>query len=310
MNPEELLERTLTALKGAMTPGDMGSSILNPEKADRFIRIVGERTPMLMEARRLPMNSNKRDIDRVGFTGRILDAPSVYESDDTNDKKVSTYTNQLEATEVMAAAGLKDATIEEVIEKENFTDTLIDLIGGQVSRDLQNWFLNADKDGGGGAFFQLIDGWLELAANQVTGVASADFDPTDVEAMFEACMLAVPEKYLEDPERWRFYVRWAVAHDLRKKYRARGTDLGDAAQTRNIPLTFEGVPVVVVPHMPADGCLFAPPDNLVYGIYRDVRIEPDRIPRKRQTDFIVTLRGDAHYEDENAAAVATGYTGP
>jgi hypothetical protein len=42
---------------------------------------------------------------------------------------------------------------------------------------------------------------------------------------------------------------------------------------------------------------------MVYGLYRDIRIEPDRQPKKRQTDFVLSLRADCHFEDENAVAV-------
>ena len=45
--------------------------------------------------------------------------------------------------------------------------------------------------------------------------------------------------------------------------------------------------------------------NLILGISRDVRIEADRLPRKRATDWVVTMRLDPQIEEADAAAILT-----
>ena len=107
----------------------------------------------------------------------------------------------------------------------------------------------------------------------------------------------------------KFWTSWKAENDYREVLRARGTDLGDAAQTTGSPLAYKGIPVIPVFNMPAGDTLLAHDDNLVYGIRRDIRLEPDRLPRSGRTDFVVTFRTDANYEDENGAVHATGYVG-
>lgn len=303
LTTKDLIAKIDAAMK-AITTTDLGSSVLRPEKADRFIRTVSEATPVLQAARRLTMNAPTRDIDRVAFTSRIL-GPATEGTDLTNESKPTFAMNQLVAVEAGGVVGLTDNTLEDNLEREDFEDTLLDLIAERSGVDLEELFIQGDT-ASADPYLQLTDGWLKLAANQL---ADTDFDATDVEAMFNAMLLAVPKKYFRDPSQWRFYVPWNIADDYREKLKARGTALGDEMYTTARSLAYKGVPVEVVPNMPAGNALLVPPVNLVYGIYRQIRIEPDRVAKARKTDFVVTLRADCHYEDENAAVRAQGYTG-
>lgn len=302
MGNKEILAKIDAAIK-QITVTDLGSSVLTPEKADRFIRVVEGSTPILNEARRYTMTSYERDIDRTGFGARILHVP-----DDGAAYSDPTFaTNKLSVVEVMATIGIKDDALEDNIEKENFENTLIDMIADRAGIDMEELFLKGDT-ASADTYLALTDGWLKLAANQLDG-AAADFDPTKVEDMFQALFDAVPKKYIRDRNQWRIYCSYKIEDDYRDVLRSRGTGLGDTAQTTGQRLYFKGFPVVPVGNMPDGKALLAHPDNLVYGVYRDIRIEPDRMPKLRQTDFVVTMRIDANYEDENAAAAAVGYTG-
>ena len=50
--------------------------------------------------------------------------------------------------------------------------------------------------------------------------------------------------------------------------------------------------------------LLSHPNNMAWGVFHEVTIEPDRVPKDRRTDFVMTLEGDAGYEDENGAVAA------
>jgi len=304
LTAKDLIAKIDAAMK-AITVPDLGSSILLPEKADRFIRVASEATPILQSARRLTMNAPTRDIDRVAFTSRIL-GPATENVDLTNETKPTFAMNQLVAVEVGGIVGVTDNTLEDNIERQNFENTLLDMIAERAGLDLEELFIRGDT-GSSDPYLKLTDGWLKLAGNQLA--ADSDFDGTNVESMFDAMLEAVPKKYFRDPGQWRFYVPWNVADDYRDKLRARNTSLGDEAQTTARPLAYKGVPVEIAPNIPEGNALLVAPVNLVYGVYRQIRIEPDRVAKARRTDFVVTLRADCHYEDENAAVRAQGYTG-
>ncbi|MED4830729.1 phage major capsid protein [Geobacillus stearothermophilus] len=304
MTNDMLLGKLENVLK-AITTTDLGASRLAPAKQQLFVRTVSQATRILDEARRIDMTSHTHDIDRIAFGSRILQAATEGEAP-TGEAKPEFSTNKLESVEVIGVSGITDSTLEDNIEREGFEDTLIQLIAERVGVDLEELFLNGDK-ASSDPFLAKTDGWLKKAANLVQG--TTDFDPTNVEAMFDAMIHAVPKKYLRDRSQWRFYVHWDIEDAYRDILRARGTGLGDTAQTTATQLAYKGIPVVDSANMPAGTALLVNPANLVYGIYRDIRIEPDRQPKARRTDFVTTLRVDCNFEDENAAVVAQGYTG-
>jgi hypothetical protein len=43
--------------------------------------------------------------------------------------------------------------------------------------------------------------------------------------------------------------------------------------------------------------------NLIWGIHRDIKIEPQRWARKRATDYVLSLRGDIKIENGDAIAI-------
>lgn len=304
MNPnQDLLARVQSALK-AITTGDLGSSKLVPTKQRMFVRTVSKATRVLDEARRIDMTSHTHDIDRVGFASRIL-MPATEDVEPEGESKPDFDTNTLESKEVIGVAGITDSTLEDNIERENFEDTLIQLIANRVGIDLEELFLNGDRDSTD-PYLRITDGWLKKSANLIQ---ETDFDPTNVEDMFNKMIHAVPKKYLRNRSEWKFYVHWDIEDAYRDVLRERGTGLGDTAQTTANTLAFKGIQVLDNSNMPKGTALLVPPSNLVYGIYRDIRIEPDRIAKKRRTDFVTTLRVDCHYEDENASVVAKGFTG-
>ena len=305
------IEQMVEAVVKRITTTTLGETALHPEKAAQLVRELEFSTPMLGPTRRMDMNSDKRDIDRVGFAARMMNvAPAEGEPIATETTPVFT-SNELSVVKAVGVVELTDESLEDNIERENFEDTLISMIGAQAGVDLEELYLLGDT-GSGDPYLALTDGWNTLAGTQLTGVASADFDPTDVESMFEAMLVDLITNnrvFLRLRSQMKFWTSWKAENDYREVLRARGTDLGDSAQTQNRPLAYKGIPVIPVFNQLVGDTLMAHDDNLVYGIRRDIRLEPDRLPRSGRTDFVVTFRTDAHYEDENGAVHATGYTG-
>jgi len=142
------------------------------------------------------------------------------------------------------------------------------------------------------------------------------YSATWIEDMFNAMLAALPKQYLQNPADWRFYVPWEVYDGYRDVLRARNTALGDTAQTGNAPLFYKGIPVVYTPMLERSAAynssagtwgsvaLLSNPDNMVWGVFHQVTIEPSRVAVARRTDFVLTVEADCNYEDENAAVAA------
>jgi len=297
-NLDQMIQKAMKAL----TVPDLGSSRLEPAQAAEFVRIVEKESVLLGAARRLDLQRDRRNIDRTGFAGRLLQEPADEGEDFTDRKDPSFYTNELVAQKARGAVRISDEALAENIEQEAFEDTLLDMIAERASIDLEELLLAGGTDSDD-AFLELVDGWLVEAGNSLD---AEDFDESDIEDVFDTMLLAVDDKYLRDLTDWRFWCTWAHANAYRDTLRARETALGDTAQTGAEPLFFKGIRVQPVPVMPEGRALFGHVDNTVYGIRTDVEIEPERRASYDAWDFHVRVRADAHYEDENAAVAADG----
>jgi len=318
----------LSQIEGAMktiTVTDLGQSVLQPEKFERFVRAMQAKTAILPEARFIEMQSQIVDIDRVGFVGRILvsgtDAAGAHKTLAENEfAKPQFDTNKLTARELQAVVGLRDTAARRNIEKEAFEDTLVDLMGEAAGRDLEEWAILADTDiaTDDDLYLSLTDGWAKLAENAVYGVgASKDFNPageTYPEDMFDAMIGALPKQYLQTRSEWRLYVSFSVEDAYKNLLKARGTALGDLALTKGESIPYKGIPVVYCPIIERSAtvgnggagniALLGHPDNMAWGVFHEVTVETEREAKGRRTDFVLTIEGDSGYEDENAAVVS------
>lgn len=309
------MEQMVEAVVKRITTTELGETALHPEKAAQLVREIEFSTPMLTAARRYDMKSDKRDIDRVGFTGRLMGpGPAQGETADESANQPEFNSNELSVVKAVGVVELSDEALEDNIERAGFENTLISLIGSQAGIDLEELYINGDETlDAGDPYLDLTDGWLVLAGNQITGAADADFAAVDVEEMFESILdtiITSHPRYMRMRPSMRFWTSWKIENDYRNVLRERGTALGDEAQTQARPLAYKGVPIMPVFNMPATDALFTWDDNLVYGIRRDIRLEPERQARAGRTDFIVTFRTDCNYEQEEGAVHATGYDGP
>jgi len=324
---QELLAKLDAAFK-TITVTDLDESILAPEKFDQFVRVMQLNTRILPEARFIEMDSQQVDIDRIGFVGRIMVAGEWRDNGEaTRDHKVldtaeyakpQFHTNKLLAKELQSVVGLRDKALRRNIERGGFENTLIDLFGEASGRDLEEWALLADTEIviAPGDIMELSDNWIKLAENKIYGGAGGQFDPEAAdfpENMFQAMINALPKQYLQDRTAWRFYVDFETEDSYRNLLKARGTMLGDMAQTEDGDFAYKGIPVVYVPLLerakpepdgPGRVALFSHPDNMAWGIFHEVTIERERQAVARRTDFVLTVEADAHYEDENAAVAA------
>jgi hypothetical protein len=331
----EILARLDNALK-TITVTDFGKSVLVPEQFDRFVRAMQHRTSIINEARFIRMDSQTTHVDRVGFVGRILKSGGAVVAGVQQDRvlaeaeyaKPQFDTNIMVARELQAVCAIKDTALRRNIERAGFENTLVDLFGEAAGRDMEEYAMLADTGitHANDDVLSLTDGWVRLSVNRVFGQPTAgpppvprDFDPAATdwpENMFQAMLMALPKQYLQNRAEWRYYVDFDVEDAYRNLLRKRGTELGDAAQIEARDLRFKGIPVTYAPligrargvnvtnRFPGRVAMLSHPDNLAWGIFHEVTVEPERHAKGRMTEFVLTLEADSHFEDENANVVA------
>lgn len=311
MDNNNILNEIDNAVK-ALTAGDLGDSILAEQQFDRFVRQMQNRANILEEARFLPMDSQKVNIDRIAFLDRVLH--KGVEGEASDDVSPSTFTNQLVANELMAITGLTDQAVRRNIERENLENTIIDLLGEAAGRDMEEYGIFASEDfdatayndGEGWDAIDMTDGWIKHAENKLWADAFTDGDDFP-EDLFQSMLEALPKKYLQNRGDWRFYVPFELEDGYRNLLKERGTNLGDAIQIGHDDIFYKGIPIVYSPMLERYDervAMLQNPDNMVWGVFHEVTLESEREAKKRKTDFVLTFEGDAHYEDENACVVA------
>lgn len=314
MDNNKVLKEIEESVKKSVTNiTQLNDSVLVPEQFANFVREIQDSSNILQQARFMEMNSQKVNIDRIAFTGRVLH--KGVEGEASDEVAPTTKTNQLVANELMTIAPITDQALRRNIERGNLEDTIITLLGEAAGRDLEEYAIFASEDfdsaeyndGEGWDAIDMTDGWVKKAENKLWDSAFDDTDDNYPENLFQDMINALPKKYLQNINDWVFFVPYEIAdayHDLLK---ARGTALGDTAQIGKPELYYKGIKVEYSPMLERYDdatVMLQNPDNMVWGIFHEVTLESEREAKLRRTDFVLTFEGDAHYEDENACVVA------
>lgn len=309
LSNKELAKRADFAVDTLSSTG----GVLSPEQGDAFIDIVQDTPTILRDSRVIRMGGPVRKINRLGFGDRIMKAApqgtAPYAGDDgTNDRYLAAadrsapITAQITLTtkELLAEVHLPYEALEDNIEGMAFEDHLMRLIGQRAALDLEDWALLADT-ASPDPYLALNDGLLKTATSNVTDNLAAGMSPD----VFEDAMLAMPQQYMASLDTMRHYI--TVQDEI--KYRAnvakRATGYGDSVLTEDNRVNAFGVPVTPAPRMSAATGLFTFPNNILFGIQRDIQIETDRDIRARQVIIVLTMRCDVRWDDELATVKIT-----
>lgn len=303
---KDLLRRADLAISDLDTNG----GLLDAEQANAFLDMVMEQPTILGKVRTIRMNAPERKVNRIGFASRILRAArqSGGENDDgTNDRylleaeraKPTTAQIHLRTDEIMAEVRIPYEVFEDNIEGESLEGHIMRLIAQRAAIDLEEWALAADTNSAD-TYLALQDGWLKRMSVNVTDNQGAGISPE----MFESGMLTMPQKYLRNLNAMRHFVSVANTIRYRGVVSQRATGYGDAALTQNLPLYAGGVAIEGAPMLAAVGAgnqgFFTYPQNLLFGIQRDIRVETDRDIRSREFIIVLTLRAALQIEDVDA----------
>jgi hypothetical protein len=308
MTNQELARRADLALADLQANG----GILSPEQANEFIDMVEEQPTILAQARVVRMNAPSRKINRVGFASRIMRAAvqtGGAEDDGSNDRyvlkadrsKPTTSQIQLDTKEVIAEIRIPYEALEDNIEGQSFESHIMRLIAARAALDLEEWALWADT-GSGDDYLALADGWMKRMVSHVVDNANAGVSPS----MFKNGMLAVPQKYLRNLSAMRHFVSKANTIRYRDLVAQRSTGYGDSMLTGQAPIFAYGAPVDSADMLGGANVggsskgFFTYPQNLLFGIQRQLQVETDKDIRSREIIIVLTARVAVQIDDEDA----------
>lgn len=309
---EQLSRKADIALSNLTSDG----GYLNPEQSNTFIRNLIDTPTMLNEIRVYPMSGPTAEINKIGFGSRILRAARQSggsEDAGGNNRYVRAADRakpdlgkiSLSTKEVIAEVRIPYEVLEDNIEKGNMAETVLQLIAERAALDLEELIIQGDTAlSGSDAYLGLVDGVLKLTTAHVTDAAGGNASPE----LWNEMKKSIPTAYRRNLTAMRYYVHPDIESDYRLKIASRGGDLGDALLTGVAPLPVFGSKMAGAAMMPTSKALFTNPQNVIFGIQRNIRIEQERDIRSREVVIVLTARVDVKVETQDAIAKATNVT--
>lgn len=316
------------SMRGDMTTA---KAILNEEQLAMFLRPATISQTILNDASFKKMNKPSMVVSSAKVVGRVLQTgyKTVGDKQVTQDQLTPATIGfgkaELNATKLKALTAIQDDDKEDNIEREQFEQTLLSMMGEAVGLDLEAVAVFGDKDYVDGSsnkdrLFSTIDGWVKSAtkikSDGAKGSGTKDFDLADgITAMFDKMLYTLPQAYRQSNlmKDLVYYVPFEVFKNYRNYLVDRETGLGDSTLLNNPELEYMGIPVKYAPVLDAaDGrtihgnvaSILTVPEFLWFGVYKEVSVEPKRVPEDEETQYFYRLRCDASVEYTDSVVVA------
>jgi hypothetical protein len=284
--------------KDAVTSGDFKGGgkggYLNPAQAKEFLRQMFDATAFLRDIQTIQMRTPTQDLDFIGMNKRVLRAAAEGVAP-TELIGISTSKQQLEAKEVILPFDITDNVLEDTIERENADDTIAAMMAEQFGNDLCDLSINGDTAavGADSSFLKIGDGFIKIAkASPSTHKVDTDGSTDYKGEVFPSLLASLPNQYKRRKTELRFYVSPAVAEAYTQQLALRNTALGDESLVTGNLRRYSGIPIFECEYMPDGVLILTSNKNLATGIFREVRVERERSPRKRLTEYTTTMRLD------------------
>lgn len=282
--------------------------LLNPAQNDTFIRNLIDAPSLLNAIRVYPMNGPTAEINKIGFGSRILRAARNSAKGNTsandaggNDRYVraadraapTTGKISLETQEVIAEIRIPYEVLEDNIEQGGMANTVLALIAERAALDLEELVLLGDKGlSATDPYLGLIDGVLKRASQNVF---DAGGEAVQLE-IFNEAKKQIPTAYRRVTAQNRFFSHPDIESDYRVKFAQRQTQGGDQYALGAAPIPVLGSGLVGAALMPMDKMIYTNPQNIIFGVQRNIRIEQDRDIRAREVIIVLTARVDVQIE--------------
>ena len=327
-------ENEIAVFKSMRSDMATAKALLNEEQFAQFMHAATINQTILNDASFRRMNSTSQVVSSTKVNGRVLQngyKTVTTKNDTTNDNLTPADIDfgkaELVATKLKALTSILDDDKEDNIEREQFEQTLLTMMGEAVGIDLEAVCVFGDTTYTSGSpavadpLFSCIDGWLKsatttLKSDGAKGSGTKDFDLADgITSMFDEMLYSMPAAYRQANlmKDLVYYVPFEVQEAYREFLIDRETGLGDSSLLNAEELQYKGIPVKYAPVLDAaDGrtvhgnvaSILTVPEFLWYGVYKDISVEPKRIVEEENTEYYYRFRGDATVQFADSVIVA------
>ena len=309
-----LLDNRSLLAKADLALADLTNSggLLQPAQAQKFIRVMINESKMMKEATVTPMKSPKQLIERIRFGSRILRPGSEGAPLPAGDRaKPDLFQTELDAQLFKAEVRLNNEVLEDSIERGQLRNTIMTLMAERISLDMDEIVVNGDT-ASPDPFLAVLDGLLKQSTSNAVAAGGVPLTKTPLRDSIKT----MPSEFLRNKGALRHYTSTDAELDYRDSLSDRATTLGDANLESERPVMYGGVKVVPVPVFPENlgggnnetNILLTDPKNINVGIWRQIRVETDKLVSEGVLIIVATLRFDVKFVHEPASVKTTGIT--
>lgn len=286
--------------------------LLNAEQLDKFIRLAVDDAVAMRDMTEVRMKSPTQERSKIRYGTRVLRGGSeatalpVAERSRPTTSKVT-----LSAQLIKGETRMSYETLEDSIERGTFEDTVRAVMAEKMAEDLEDLAFNGDTTSSD-TLLAVLDGFIKQATSNVVPAGSASIS----REQFKNMLKTMPSEFRKDKRSLVYYTADEVVIDYHELYAARETAKGDAHTDGMTTAGFEGIPVKGVPVFPTNlggttdetVSLLLDPGNMLFGIWREVRIDTDKDIIAGEWIIVVSARVDFKYGHEPAVVQGTEIT--
>lgn len=307
LDNRSLLAKADLALSDLTTSG----GLLQPAQAQKFIRVMINESKIMKDATVTPMKSPKQLIERIRFGSRILRPGAEGAPLPAGDRaSPDLFSTELDAQLFKAEVRLNNEVLEDSIERGQLRNTIMTLMAERISLDMDEVIVNGDV-ASGDAFLAVLDGILKQSVSNIVAAGLVPLTKTPLRDSIKT----MPTEFLRNKGALRQYTSMDAELDYRDSLADRATSFGDANLETERPVMYGGVKVVPVPVFPETlgggnetNMLLTDPKNINVGIWRQIRVETDKLVSEGVLIIVATLRFDVKFVHEPATVKTTGIT--
>jgi HK97 family phage major capsid protein len=283
--------------------------LLQPDQADRFIRLAIKEPVLLKMVTVTPMKAYKEERDKLRFASRVLRAGSEGTPLPNGGwAKPALSMVTLDAQLFKAEVRMSDEVLEDQIERGAFKETIMQELSRAIGRDME-WVAINGITSSPDPVLAKLNGILAQVSSHTVNAASAKLDKTILRDMLRS----MPDEFAEDPALSYFTNRQAKI-DYRDSLADRATGLGDLMLQTKGATTYADIPVYSVPEFPVDGsnntqALLCNPKGIYLGVLRQIRLKVDEDISAGVVIIVATVRFDVKLAEETAVVKAINVKG-
>lgn len=334
---DSLIEKVVTTT-GVQSGNPVGTGGLTYAQADKFIDYMWDATVLGSLVRTRRMKAVEEEIDTIAIGTRLT--VGATEAVDTGKNNEPTFGKlSITVKKFRTDWELSSESLEDNIEGEALEEHIARMMATQIGNDLEDYAINGDT-ASGVAGLQVIDGWRKraIAGAHVVDNAGGTLDRT----VFNKALKAMPRKYMQRRPELKFFTGSNAIQDylfsvqkvdagltqlyaraaagINQAIRTEGpagymTDAGFGVPIQEVPLFVEtqqgdydtnsGLSGVQLPssNLGHTDVWLTFPNNLIWGIKRDITVYREFRPKKDTIEYTVYTRQGVQIENLDAFVV-------